>query len=163
MGAAYHRGSSEQSVETPKEFMTAVKTLLGIDAFTIDLAASADNAQAAQYITKEQDSLTVDWTTVINGGWGWLNPPYDNIAPWAEKCAKHGREGANIALLVPASVGSNWYRDFVYREASVLFLNKRVQFVGHKHPYPKDLLLAIYGPRAFGTHTVWDWKTNTSY
>jgi len=163
MGAAHHRGSSEQSVETPKDFITAVKNLLGIDEFTIDLAASVDNAQAKQYITEEQNSLSVDWTVATHAGWGWLNPPYDNIAPWAEKCAKHGREHANIALLVPASVGSNWYRDFVHRQASVLFLNKRVQFVGHKYPYPKDLLLAIYGPYVLNSHQVWDWKANKFY
>jgi hypothetical protein len=70
--------------------------------------------------------------------------------------------GAKTTMLVPAAVGANWWRDHVHEEASVLFLNGRLTFVGHTSPYPKDLALLL-----FATHTdhvapkwyeVWNWR-----
>lgn len=84
-----------------------------------------------------------------------LTPPYSNIKEWVAKC-----DGslAAIALLVPASVGSNWFRDHVDGKARVFFLNGRVTFVGHKAGYPKDLILCLYGPDIAPGYEVWDWR-----
>ncbi len=158
-------GKSETVVRTPPEFLTAAKTLLGIDDFTIDLAASVGNAVCAEFYTKEQDALQQDWFADYDG-WRWLNPPYDNIAPWAEMCAAWG---VQTALLVPASVGSNWWRDNVHGIARVKFLNGRISFLdkfgkpivspktGKPTPYPKDLALVLYGVADPG-YDVWSWR-----
>lgn len=139
---------SEQSVGTPREFLDAVERRFGI--ITLDLAADENNRVCDAWISKETDSLSVPWTSP---GLLWVNPPYSKIEPWARKCA-----GAKclVALLVPASVGTNWFSDYVYRHAYVLFLHPRVTFVGHKKPYPRDLMLAVYGySRGF---ECWNWK-----
>lgn len=140
---------SEQSVGTPREFLDAVERRFGI--ITLDLAADETNRVCDQWISKETDSLSVPWTS---SGLMWVNPPYGNIEPWVKKCAKSfGR----VALLAPASVGTNWFAYYVNRLAYVLFLRPRITFVGHKDPYPRDLMLAVYGKEATG-YECWNWK-----
>jgi hypothetical protein len=90
--------------------------------------------------------------------WGFLNPPFFDIAPWAEKCAT---SPSPVLFLVPASVGSNWFRDFVHNAASqVLFLNGRLYF-DPAHPtwgYPKDCMLCVYDNSGRETeYEPWDW------
>lgn len=149
-------GRSKQDYATPPEFIAAVKSLLDISEFCIDLAADESNAQAIHYYTEEDDALVQDWTEWAWGGWCWLNPPFANIEPWAKKCKEAAQRGVFIAFLVPAAVGSNWFRDHVDTWAHVLLLNGRISFDG-KAPYPKDCVLCLYGPMHQG-YEVWDWR-----
>lgn len=144
-GAAFHRGSSKQDVETPEELIDAVERRFGPISF--DLAANAANAKYERFFTEADDALSQPWDDLADGGLLWLNPPYAHITPWARKCVASAELGARIAMLVPASVGSRWYLDHVRRRAMALALTPRVRFVGHPHVYPKDLILCMYGPR----------------
>ena len=154
-------GRSEQEVRTPPEFLTAVKCLLGTKGFGIDLAASKENATAPSYFTEDDDSLNIDWAGYIGiSAWAWLNPPYAHIEPWVKKAAKERRHLSNyagIAMLVPASTGANWWRDYVDRTAHVLLLNGRLTFVGHTAPYPKDCALLLYSLQHPPSYEVWSW------
>jgi phage N-6-adenine-methyltransferase len=150
-------GKSNQSVQTPYDFMQAVHSLLGTT-FAVDLAATKENAQAPTFITEEENSLTKDWDTLSPCRWLWLNPPYTHIEPWVAKCAGESACGAYIAALVPASVGANWWVNHVAGIAQVYFLNGRITFVGHKTPYPKDLALLLYRPGVTGGYSTWDWR-----
>ena len=159
---AQRRGLSVQSVGTPDVFLAAVKRRLGIFAFGLDIAASKDNATARKYFTQRDDCFAQpSWRSQMGGrlAWSWLNPEFGDIAPYAQRCL-HEREvnAAQIAMLVPASTGSNWFRDFVYRKAFVLFLNGRIQFVGHDHGYPKDLILVLYSPIVAPGEEIWRWQ-----
>jgi len=148
-------GRSEQSVGTPPEFLEKVKGLLGIEEFNIDLAADSQNTVAHDFYSKEIDSLKQDWGF---GGWSWLNPPYSHITPWVEKAYLESLKGAKIAVLVPASVGSKWWSNWVDGKAHVLFVQPRITFVGHKDPYPKDLALLLYTKYVKGGHYHWRWN-----
>ncbi len=155
-GAAHHRGKSRQDYETPLSFLHAFETRFG--PIGVDLAATEKNTKAHLFITPEEDSLSANWSTLSQWGWAvwlFLNPPFGNIAPWAEKCSLESCRGCRIALLVPASVGANWYRDFVHDKARVFFLNGRISFDG-KNPFPRDCLLALYGETP--GYEVWTWK-----
>lgn len=144
------RGSSNYS--TPPELIIAIKGLLHIDEFAHDFAADATNTKAPTWFSEGTDALKVhNWAAYCNSGWGWLNPPYKNIEPWAEKSSACSLSGGRIAMLVPASVGSGWFRDHVYRKALVIFLNGRVD------PYPKDCMLCLYDDTRTG-YSVWPWK-----
>jgi hypothetical protein len=82
----------------------------------------------------------------MSSAWCFLNPPYQYIRPWAEKC-------------VPASVGSHWFAQSVHLEAYVYFLRPRLRFMEH-HPkwaYPKDLILALYSPYHAAGYDTWAW------
>lgn len=177
-------GRSKQDYSTPTEFITAVKLLLGIEKFSFDFAADRDNAKANAYWDIETDALSqsaANWAINSRKGWGWLNPPYGDIAPWASKCLQALRSGGRIAFLVPASVGSNWFRDYIHDQPDVttLFLNGRLCFIDdwqHKtytnrrgeivsytsEPlYPKDTMLVLFGQFSDShdyVSDVWTWK-----
>lgn len=151
-------GRSKQDYETPADLIAAVERRFGPIAF--DLAAVATNAKAAEFYTPAEDALVQDWTRLE--GLLWLNPPFADIAPWARKCMEsilgpHRRRFEALLLLVPASVGSNWFADFVHTRATVLALNPRLTFVGETQPYPKDCLVCVWGLWA-PQFDVWRWK-----
>ena len=152
-------GKSKQDYQTPKEFLDAVRDRLLIGVFAMDLAATKENSVALDYISLEegQDSLS-DQQSWVSEGWAWLNPPYSHIEPWVKKAAGEADYGAHIAMLVPASVGANWWRDWVEPYAYIAFLNGRLTFPPETKPYPKDLALLLYTPWGFTGNEVWDWK-----
>lgn len=146
-------GRSKQDYETPDDFMAAFCDRFNDPLW--DLAASLDNSKASNFFTEEQNSLKQDWARLA--GVLWLNPPFAKIGPWAEKCADESRKGANVFMLVPASVGTEWFQYYVHRHAYVLALNPRLTFMGCKDPYPKDCMLCCYGNN-FKGFDVWRWK-----
>jgi phage N-6-adenine-methyltransferase len=147
-------GLSKQDYATPAKFIDAVKRKFGVDEFTYDLAASQENTKARFFYCEEEDSLKQDWSKI--DGDCFLNPPYSQIGPWAEKCAKTVSDiQRRIFFLVPAAVGSNWFAKYVDGRAAVYLLNGRISFDG-LHPFPKDNLLAVYGPTP--RYEVWSWK-----
>lgn len=150
-------GRSKQDYGTPADFVAAVKRRFGVAEFDIDLAASVENAIAPMFYTIEQDALKQPWKTK-NRGIAWLNPPFAHIAPWAEKAYHESRKGARVVVLVPAGVGSNWWRDWVHSKAFVLLLNGRLTFVGCEDPYPKYCVLLVYGPDVAPGYEVWAWS-----
>ncbi len=157
---AQKRGRSKQDYATPQAFVDAVKDRLWISAFEMDFAASDDNAKAPLFWGERTDALSQpreDWRTAVGDGWGWLNPPYAEIAPWAERCAMLREDGGRVAFLVPAGVGANWYRDHVHGKALVVALNGRLSFDG-KAPYPKDCILVLYSPNFPPGFEVWSWR-----
>jgi len=149
-------GQSKQDYRTPENFLKALKERLGIKEFDIDLAADKDNAVAPRFYDEEIDSLTQKWK--VGDGWAFCNPPYHNLSFWTHKAMIESLAFyAKIAMLVPASVGSNWWRDSVNGKAYVLFLNGRITFVGCEDPYPKDCAVLIYEPFLRGGYSVWTW------
>lgn len=161
----HNKGNSQQVFSTPDDFIAAVKEKLHIDAFKFDFAANADNAKADRYWSEVDDSLSKspwEWVDAIGdpAGWGWLNPPFADIAPWARRCAEAGYAGANIALLIPAAVGANYYQDFIEPHAQVYALNGRLAFMPDKPRwlYPKDCLLALFGRGAGWEFETWSWR-----
>ncbi len=147
-------GKSEQSVQSPPDFMDAVTKRFG--AMDFDLAADENNTQVDKYFFSEKDdSLAQNWND-IEGKNAWLNPPYSDIKPWVKKCSEVHNKNLNIFVLIPASVGSNYFADYIFGKALVLFLSPRMTFVNHVNPYPKDLLLVIYGQTP--GFECWRWK-----
>lgn len=79
--------------------------------FTVDLAAHAGNYKHRRYYSVKENSLAQDW----GGETGFLNPPYGRgISGWLDKArdsAIHDR--AIVCQLLPARVGTAWWRKFV--------------------------------------------------
>ena len=158
---------SEQIVGTPWELIDVVEARFGRLHF--DLAATADNckvrnggkvmrnARFGPDSPEGTDALTQDWSA-LGKNLCWLNPPYGNIKEWAAKCFMAGRRGPQIFFLIPASVGSNWWAEYVDQQAFVYFLSPRLVFQNHTSSYPKDIALCHYnGPRKAG-YECWRWK-----
>lgn len=153
---------SKQDVGTPREFLTAVEARFG--PIVWDLACDSKNCVTGSgngfRFDLGEDGLVEQWEHL--GGRGdvlWLNPPFANIRPWVEKAGTY--EGlATIAMLLPASIGTDWFAEHVHNKAYVLGLSPRMTFVGEKDPYPKDLMLLVYERRGWQRHGfgTWRWK-----
>jgi hypothetical protein len=152
-------GRSVQEVGTPTEFLLAVEDKLGRD-IGWDLAADANNHVVAKWFGPGspvgEDSFRTTWHLIDR--LLWLNPPYANIGDWAKKCAQEGSLGAHVAMLIPAAIGTNYFREWVYPYARVYALSPRLTFVGHTQSYPKDLILCEYGPNVSPGFECWRWK-----
>lgn len=149
---------SRQDYGTPKEFMTAFARAFGTAGF--DLAAHSQNTKAPRYFNRRQNALSKSWHDINlePGHKLWLNPPFSNIRPWAEKSAAESKLGASIHMLTPASVGSRWHEEFVFGKADTFFLIGRIKFVGAKDPYPRDCMLTVFSPRSLGETFLWNWQ-----
>jgi hypothetical protein len=155
---------SKQDYATPKVFLDPVKAYLGLTGFgfAFDFAADQTNAVANRWWGVEVDSLSMPrWELQIpKGQWGWLNPPFANIGPWAKRCLETREAGGQIAFLVPASVGSNWFRDYINDKAFWLALNGRIPFMPDKPKwlYPKDCMLVLFSQKFKPGYEVWTWR-----
>jgi phage N-6-adenine-methyltransferase len=154
-GPSVNKGRSKQDYGTPPEFIRAVEERFG--PLDLDLACNRENFKAkAGLCYPGVDSLQLDWT-VFHGTY-WLNPPFENIGAWALKCAAQCRIRHGLTLmLTPASIGTQWFDLYVHRQAVVLALSPRLTFEGTSDPYPKDLMLSVYGYGLTGFDT-WRWK-----
>ena len=153
-------GSSRQDWQTPPEFLDAVRMRLLIDEFILDAAATDANTVSGRWLTPEIDGLSQPWSFDHDPGWTWCNPPYSNLELWTAKAVAEAKQGANVAMLVPASVGANWWRDNVDPYAYKIFLNGRITFVGADAPYPKDCALLLYVPWVAKGWSTWSWREN---
>lgn len=95
--------------------------------FTLDAAATAQNAKCPTFYTKEQDGLLQDWTGNV-----WLNPPYGRqIYLWMQTAYRSAQKTADcVVVLVHARTDTKWWHEFVMRASEVWFLERRVAFVG---------------------------------
>lgn len=159
-------GLSVQNYSTPADLILAIKRRfipMLPQAFDYDLAAEPENAKAVHFFTEEEDSLKQEWPP----GNLWLNPPFENIGPWAKKCAQYVRspwkKWGRVFFLTPASVGSRWFADHVWCNAAVYALVGRPSF-DSKGPYPKDCMLSVFDRSAAflkwecGVFEPWDWR-----
>ncbi len=168
-----NRNESIQDVGTDKLFFSVVHREFS---FAADLAANEHNHKCPVWYGKSEGdtetaggSLNLPWHRLA--GWLWLNPPYKDMEPWARKCQEEAALGAKIAMLVPASVDTDWFEDYVWGKAEVRFLKSRLtfDFIHVKGPnagkqnvdnYPKPLMLVLFERGRFPTAAPWNWKGN---
>jgi phage N-6-adenine-methyltransferase len=111
--------------------------------FTLDAAASHDNALCPTYFTKEQDGLAQDWKDHRV----FCNPPYGReIGKWARKAFESSQRGAMVVLLVPARTCTRWFRDWVERKAKIRFIPGRLRFGDGENSAPFPSMLALARP-----------------
>lgn len=164
-GPTINRAESSGDIWTPWAFIRAVEKKFG--PLTVDLAASgSQSAKAERWITPEADSLKQDWVEIVGRGLGWDNCPYSNITPWAKKHADSWQRNARTLLLVPASIGANWYWNYVepfatvYSVGRMVFDNCYSRKTGEliTTSYPKDLILCHYGEYPSSGLKRWRWE-----
>lgn len=149
-------GRSKQDYCTPPEFLRAIPERFGWIDF--DLAATAENSvgpEPGAFFGPDKDSLAQDWK-LPGVRVAFLNPPFANIRPWAAKCESVRHLPRWTLLLVPASMGSLWWRDHVLGKCHADGI-PRMKFVGAEDLYPKDLALLSYGFGVAGSG-FWDWR-----
>jgi phage N-6-adenine-methyltransferase len=96
--------------------------------FDLDLAATADNARADRYFTREQDALRQDWRA--HGLRAWCNPPYSNVRPWLQRAAHEHANGFASCWLIPAFRGDVYHAELTYHAATeIVLISPRIAFV----------------------------------
>ena len=106
--------------------------------FTIDAAASAENALLPRYWDIETDAMQQDWA----GERIWCNPPYGKHQ--IAFIAKAAERQADVAvLLVPARTDSKVWHEYVFPNAEIRFLKGRLCFgpTYGRAPFPSALLI----------------------
>jgi phage N-6-adenine-methyltransferase len=135
--------SKRQDWTTPTDLFVPLREEFG---FTLDAAASPDNALCENYLTAEDDALGVRWAPHVT----WLNPPYgEGSAPlsrWVAKARDEAQAGATVVMLIPARTNTNWFHDICLAQGEVRFVRGRPKFGGAKHGLPQPLCLVIFRP-----------------
>jgi hypothetical protein len=90
---------------THPDFFATLDVIYG---FTLDVAASPENAKCERYFTAEQDGLRQSWAGEVV----WCNPPYSSIAPWV---AKAWREVTITHTWEEVPRGSRWTSGRAFR------------------------------------------------
>jgi phage N-6-adenine-methyltransferase len=119
--------------------------------FTLDAAATPENAKCKRFFSQADDGLKQDWSRDRV----WLNPPYGRqIGAWVEKAAREARCGALVCCLLPARTDTAWWHDYIeparrQGAAHVEFLRGRVHFIrgdGHTGPAGFPSCVVVFHP-----------------
>ena len=143
-----HYSSNREDWATPHDLFATLDTEFS---FTLDAAASPENAKCERYFTTDDDGLAQPWTGTV-----WCNPPYGRgvIDKWAQKAIRSTRAGATVVLLVPARTDAIWFQQLVAHAHEVRFIAGRVKFVGATEPAPfPSALVVLRPPRGWASGT----------
>jgi len=120
----HHRAlmaSDSNEWETPQPFFDGLDAEFG---FTLDAAATAENAKCERFYTEEDDALKQRWHGVV-----WCNPPYGRvIGHFVKKGWEEGDRGATVVMLIPARTDTRYWHDYVMRAAEVRLVRGRLHF-----------------------------------
>lgn len=125
--------------ETPQDFFD---TLNAEFHFTLDPAATKENAKCDKYYTKETDGLQQDWS----GNIVFVNPPYGrHIVDWVKKAYVQNRYNkCLIVMLLPARTDTKWFHDYVYGKSEIRFVKGRLKFGNGRSSAPFPSMVVVY-------------------
>ena len=132
---------------TPTAVVEAARAAMGgIDLDPASCAEAQARVRAARWIGAPDDGLAAAWSGRI-----WLNPPYSDPRPWAEKLAagwRSGRVAAGIILIHATAALGSAYGLRLMDEASLAVFPGRIRFVrpgGSPGDAPRDASVLIAG------------------
>lgn len=112
--------------------------------FTLDAAASLENAKCPTYFTRAQDGLAQPWAPHVV----FCNPPYGTreTGRWVAKAFEESERGTTAVLLLPARTDTRWWHDYIEPRVQVRFLRGRLKFEGAEHPAPFPSAVVVFRP-----------------
>lgn len=128
--------SARDDWRTPPKVFDPLNAEFG---FTLDAAATADNALLERYCSPEDSGLLNSWV----GERVWCNPPYGSgLAAWVAKLASGE---ADVAVgFIPARTDTRYFHDLILVKAEIRFLRGRVKFVGAKSSAPFPSMICVW-------------------
>jgi phage N-6-adenine-methyltransferase len=93
--------------------------------FTVDAAASVENAKCPMFYTASDSGLEHDWS----GQRVWLNPPYGtrDLEMWIRKAYESSKQGATVVCLVPVKCEQGWWHNYAIK-AEIRWIRGRLHF-----------------------------------
>jgi phage N-6-adenine-methyltransferase len=156
---------------TPPELVAAVAGELG-GPFGLDAASAGDDAVATRWLTPDEDARTARWAEACDPlhPRAWCNPPYSKVAgeggagllTWVEAAVRARDDGLVVALLVPPSTSTRYWRLGCAEAAEILLLARRVAFLDPNTGLPQrgnrgDSAILIFRPGQRGPAQVRSW------
>lgn len=127
---------------TPQEFFDNLNREFN---FTLDVAATPENAKCARYFSEKEDGLTRGWGTETV----WCNPPYGRgIGEWVKKAFIAANFGATVVMLLPARTDTRWFHKYIVEHAEIRFVRGRLKFGDAKNAAPFPSMVVVF--RAYG-------------
>lgn len=134
--------SKKDDWETPQDLFDRLNERFH---FTLDAAASAENAKCERFYTKEDDALTKDWDGIV-----WCNPPYtrgDLTDRFVRKGYEEAVRGSLVVMLLAARTDTKRWHDYIMNKAiMVWFIRGRLQFVDGKHTAAFPSCVVVWYP-----------------
>mgnify|MGYP001558514168 CR=1 FL=1 len=156
MNKALIHQNRKEDWETPPEIFQPLHQFFN---FTIDLAATKENSKCPSWVGPKgfyEDFLTLSIDSV-RGHNCWINPPYGRfLQPFTRHIATLAKANLFIVALLPGSIDTGWFWDFVQPYARVFGRRGRIQFLpkgASGNPGPS--ILAVYN-RDGMTPAGWD-------
>ena len=121
--------------------------------FSVDAAATADNAKCATWYGATLDALALDrWAAPPAAIW--LNPPYSECRAFMAKAAAEARKGCTVVCLVPSRTDTSWWHDYVWDTeqhrprpgVEVRFIRGRIKFGEATSGAPFPSVLVVFRP-----------------
>lgn len=143
MNTATLFSSAKADWTTPRWLFTRLDAEFG---FTLDAAATTENALCPRYYTAEVDALTQAWWGVV-----WVNPPYSrDVGRWV----RYGYEAvyttgtaAVVVMLVAARTDTRWWHDYAMEGAEIRFIRGRLKFGEAASPAPFPSAVLVFDGR----------------
>lgn len=114
--------------------------------FTLDAAASPENALCARYYTEAEDALRQPWVGRV-----FVNPPYSKAVGlwvghgWTE-CYDEAHAEV-VVMLVAARTDTVWWHRYAMRGAEIRFIQGRLRFGGSSNPAPFPSAVLVFDRR----------------
>jgi phage N-6-adenine-methyltransferase len=157
---------------TPPTLVRAVAAELG-GPIGLDAASAGDDAVAPRWLTPDDDALVASWAAACHpeDRRAWCNPPYSKVAggaggagllAWVEAGVRARDEGLVVAMLVPPSTSTRYWRLAFEEAAEILLCSKRVSFLDPNTGEPErgnrgDSAILIFRPGQRGPALVRPW------
>jgi len=134
-----HFSSKTNEWSTPQEFFNRLNDEFH---FTLDVAATPNNAKCRRYYTESDDGLTKSWDNEIV----FCNPPYGRtIGKWVKKASE--ATGGVTIMLLPARTDTKYFHDYIYKKTEIRFLKGRLKFGDSKNSAPFPSMIVIFYSR----------------
>jgi site-specific DNA-methyltransferase (adenine-specific) len=87
--------------------------------FSLDVAATAENAKCTAFLDKETNGLIASWQDHIC----FMNPPYSNIWMWLSKARRETYPHTShkckfdckvVVCILPCDTSTRWFHDFLW-------------------------------------------------
>ena len=132
--------SNKDDWETPQELFDELHEKYD---FTIDVAATDENAKLSNYYTVEDNALQQKWRGRV-----FVNPPYGReIKHWVKKAYEESLQSHNelVVMLIPSRTDTIYWHDYIFDKAEVEFLKGRLKFevdgvAGQPAPFPSAII-----------------------
>ncbi len=116
-----------QSYRTPTSFLEAVQRKFGVT-IAFDLACTAEDRVAPHgFEHPAHDALASAWPTLPEGQTAYCNPPFAKAGAFARVASESPH--CRTLMLIPASVGTRWWAEYVDGRALVVLLRPRIVFL----------------------------------